>query len=180
MGILDNWPKHAELDTDIDETQKTIDEVVFEYDKINETPIENNVEENEIKRRTPTESENDLVAPYLTYGYDAQISTKTNENGEIEIVPWGEKGSRRPDAINLEENAIVEVKNYTVTNSSGRGNLVRNIKEQTADSIRNYGDGVKITEVIDVKGQDVTVGDMEKLTKKLEEKVPEIDIDYRW
>ncbi len=133
-------------------------------------------------RRTPTESEEDLTAPYVVDGYRTQVSTVTNEDGEIIEVPWGTKGSRRPDAADFDADhvKIVEVKNYDVSSAAGRNNLVRNIRQQTDRSIEDYGDDVEITEVIDIRGQDLTIEDMEKLTKKLEEKVPEVGLDYRW
>jgi hypothetical protein len=58
--------------------------------------------------------------------------------------------------------------------------LVSNIRKQTDKSIAEYGDDVEITEVIDVRGQNVTFEDMEKLTKKIEERIPEVGLDYRW
>lgn len=133
-------------------------------------------------RRTPTESEDDLTAPYVVDGYRTQISTITDENGEITEVPWGTKGSRRPDAADFDSDhvRVVEVKNYDVSSATGRNNLVRNIRQQTDKTLEDYGDDVEITEVIDLRGQDVTIEDMEKLTKKLEDKVPEVGIDYRW
>lgn len=131
-------------------------------------------------RRTPRESEDELVAPYEQQGFRAQYSTKLDENGEVVPAKWGEKGSRRPDAIDTESNTIVEVKNYKTETESGRNNLVNNIRHQTDASLRHYGDDVDIIEVIDVKGHNMTVGDMEDLTEKLEEKCPEIGLDYRW
>ncbi len=115
-------------------------------------------------------------------GFREQVSTITNQNGEISEVPWGTKGSRRADAIDLnsEQVKVVEVKNYDITHSKGRQRLVRNIRQQTNRSLEAYGDSVEITEVIDLYGQELTIADMEKMTKKLEEKVPEIDLDYRW
>lgn len=105
-------------------------------------------------RRTPTESEDDLTAPYVVDGYRTQVSTVTNEDGEIIEVPWGTKGSRRPDAADFDSDhvRIVEVKNYDVTSASGRNNLVRNVRQQTDRSIEDYGDDVEITEVIDIRG----------------------------
>lgn len=133
-------------------------------------------------RRTPKESEDTLTAPYVVDGYRTQVSTVTNDDGEIIEVPWGTKGSRRPDAADFDSDhvKIVEVKNYDVTSAAGKNNLVRNIREQTDRSIEDYGDDVEITEIIDIRGQDVTIADMEKLTKKLEEKTPEVGLDYRW
>ncbi len=133
-----------------------------------------------IKRRTPQESEAELTAPYAVRGYREQFSTKLDENGNVVPAEWGEAGSRRPDAYDLETNTVVEVKNYSVEKSSGKNNLVRNVREQTDASIEHYGENVQTIEVIDLRGHDVTVGDIEKLTEKLEEKCPEIGLDYRW
>lgn len=142
---------------------------------------ENNIpEEMQIEKRTPQESESELTAPYVKQGYKEQYSTKVDEQGNVVQAKWGEAGSRRPDAYDPETNTVVEVKNYSVETSGGRSNLVRNVREQTDASIENFGDDVETIEVIDLKGHDVTVGDIEKLTKRLEEKCPEIGLDYRW
>ncbi len=134
------------------------------------------------QRPTWKQSEDDLLAPYLEHGYRAQISTVTDNDGNIVEVAYGTKGSRRPDAINLDSDHVelIEVKRYDITTPQGKNNLVRNIDKQTGKSLEAYGADVEITEVIDLRGLDVTVGDMETLTEKLEDKVPEIGIDYRW
>ncbi len=133
-----------------------------------------------VEKRTPQESEDDLTAPFVTDGFKTQYSTKLDEYGNVVPAEWGEAGSRRPDAYNPDTNTVVEVKNYSVETSSGKSNLVRNVREQTDASIEHYGEDVKTIEVIDLRGHDVTVGDVEKLTKRLEEKCPEIGLDYRW
>lgn len=132
------------------------------------------------KRRTPHESEEELIAPYVTsMGYKAQYSTILDDEGNVIEVPWGTKGSRRPDGFNTETYNVVEVKNYDVSTCQGKNRLANNIRKQTNASLKQYGD-VEIVNVIDLKGQNVTIEDMEKLTDKLEEKCPEVDLDYRW
>ncbi len=136
--------------------------------------------EEPIEKRTPQESESELTAPYVAFGFKEQYSTKLDEEGNVVPAEWGEAGSRRPDAYAPETNTVVEVKNYSVEKASGRNNLVHNIRKQTDDSIEHYGEDVHTIEVIDLRGHDVSVDDVEKLTKKLEEKCPEIGIDLRW
>lgn len=132
------------------------------------------------RRRTPKESEDELTAPYKKAGYKTQYSTKFDEDGNIVEAKWGEKGSRRPDAYDVENNRVVEVKNYKVETESGRNNLVNNVRRQTDASKRNYGDDVEIVDVIDLRGHNMTVGDMEELTDKIEKKCPEVGLDYRF
>lgn len=80
----------------------------------------------------------------------------------------------------MENNRVVEVKNYKVETESGRNNLVNNVRRQTDASKRNYGDDVEIVDVIDLRGHNMTVGDMEELTDKIEKKCPEVGLDYRF
>lgn len=163
MSVFDRFKPHENCsDLNTSETEKSISEEI------------------QIEKRTPQESESELTAPYATQGYKEQYSTKVDEQGNVVPAQWGEAGSRRPDAYDPETNTVVEVKNYSVETSSGRSNLVRNVREQTDASIEHYGEDVETIEVIDLKGHDVTVGDIEKLTKRLEEKCPEIGLDYRW
>ncbi len=132
------------------------------------------------RRRTPRESEDELVAPYVaSMGYKEQVSTIRNEDGEIVQVAWGTKGSRRPDGFDPETHNIVEVKNYNITTSAGVNRLANNIRKQADASQEQYGD-VEMVFVVDLKGQNATIEDVEKLTSKLEEKCPEADVDYRW
>ncbi len=140
------------------------------------------------KRPTPKESEDDITQPFETLGYKPQISTITDSDGNITEVSYGTKGSRRPDAIKLEydENGeisgvagIVEVKNYDITTPAGQNRLQNNIRKQTDKTIKHYGDDVEITEVVDLRGQPVTVGDMMDMCDKFEEKNPEVNWDYR-
>lgn len=42
------------------------------------------------------------------------------------------------------------------------------MRRQTDASKRNYGDDVEIVDVIDLRGHNMTVGDMEELTDKIE------------
>lgn len=133
-----------------------------------------------VEKRTPQESESELTAPYVARGFKEQYSTKLDGEGNVIPAEWGEAGSRRPDAYDPKSNTVVEVKNYSVEKASGRNNLVHNIRKQTDGSIEQYGEDVNTIEVIDLRGHDVSIDDVDKLTKKLEEKCPEIGIDLRW
>lgn len=162
------------IDKKLDELRKNGAQTVAEEENVAQS-------EKTSERRTPRQSEDELIAPYVTaMNYKPQYSTKLDSNGEVVPSEWGEKGSRRPDGFNVETHDVVEVKNYKVTTPAGQNNLVNNIRKQTDASLHHYGDDIEILNVIDLKGQDVTVGDIEDLTEKLEEKCPEVDLDYRW
>lgn len=149
---------------------------------VSTTPTENTEPVEKTKRPTPKESEDDITEPYRHLGYKPQVSTITNPDGEIVEVAWGTKGSRRPDAINLDDPdhvKILEVKNYDITTAAGQSRLQNNIRKQTDKSIEHYGEDVEITEVMDLRGQPVTVGDMMDMCEKFEEKNSEVNWDYR-
>ncbi len=76
-------------------------------------------------------------------------------DGKITPVPYGTKGSQRPDYYDLTKNKITEVKNYTITTSSGRKNLANNIANQYNDRMSMFL-GVDIEFQVDVVGQDYT------------------------
>lgn len=143
-------------------------------------PVERN------KKPTPKESEDYVTKPLENAGYRPQVSTITDADGNITEVSYGTKGSRRPDAIKLEydENGnitkvagIIEVKNYDIKNLN---QLQNNIRKQTDKTIEHYGKDVEITEVVDLRGQHVTVQDMKNLCEKFEEKNPDVSWDYRY
>ena len=50
----------------------------------------------------------------------------------------------------------IEVKNYNVTNSSGRNSMIRIISNQVNQRIIHLPSGTKQTIIIDIRGQQVT------------------------
>jgi len=69
-------------------------------------------------------------------------------------VPYGTKGSVRPDFVSTNGAASFEVKNYNVaTNQSG---LIKNVSQQAIQRQANLPPGMKQQVVIDIRGQAVT------------------------
>ena len=62
---------------------------------------------------------------------------------------------------------LVEVKNYTVTTSGGRNNLVNNIREQYWQRKSFFGSGTQQTYVIDVFGQNVSSSTLASLENSI-------------
>jgi hypothetical protein len=69
-------------------------------------------------------------------------------------VQHGTKHSSRPDFY-IKGHSI-EVKNYNLTTSSGRSNLVRNVSKQINKRINDLPSGTKQTVIIDVRGQNIS------------------------
>ncbi|WP_412769937.1 hemagglutinin repeat-containing protein, partial [Ralstonia pseudosolanacearum] len=102
---------------------------------------------NTTKRPTPRNSETD-VGSDLGSAYRPQVSYKDGKE-----VPYGTKGSVRPDWCNT-TSCSVEVKNYNIdSNSSG---LIKNVAEQAIQRQANLPAGMDQQVVIDIRGQTVT------------------------
>ena len=73
-------------------------------------------------------------------------------------VSNGKKGSTRPDVYQTagKKSYSFEVKNYKVTTSSGRSNLVNNVSKQARHRAKNLPNGTRQQVVIDVRGQKVS------------------------
>ena len=106
-------------------------------------------------RRTWRASEMRVAEDYPTSsGYKYNKSYKI-VGGEMTTVPHGTAGSQRPDFYNPSTNHIVEVKNYTVTTSTGRKSLANNIAMQY-NSRRTMFPDANIEFIVDVSGQSYT------------------------
>ena len=81
--------------------------------------------------------------------------------GNGEEVPYGTKGSVRPDYY--KDGYSVDIKNYNVESASGRSNLARNIEKQYYQRIENLPEGTKQSVMIDIRGQNVTDADLRAL-----------------
>ncbi|MDF2068559.1 hypothetical protein [Bacillus sp. Cr_A10] len=68
--------------------------------------------------------------------YNAQKSFKDGKE-----VPYGEKGSSRPDLY--QTGHIIEVKNYKITTSSGRSRLVNNVSKQVEKRLSDLPNDTK-------------------------------------
>ncbi|BCN07541.1 hypothetical protein RPSB_46780 (plasmid) [Ralstonia solanacearum] len=111
---------------------------------------------NATKRPTPRQSENDAGAG-LGPDYKPQVSYKDGE-----VVPYGSKGSVRPDWCNG-TTCSIEVKNYNIaTNSSG---LIKNVADQAIQRQANLPAGMEQQIVIDVRGQTMTAQQEDAIVK---------------
>ena len=98
-------------------------------------------------RPSHKQSEKD-VGKDLGAGWKEQVSYKDGKE-----VPYGTKGSTRPDWCNG-STCSIEVKNYNVaTNQSG---LINNVAKQAIDRQANLPSGIKQEIVIDIRGQTIT------------------------
>ncbi|MBL5773164.1 hypothetical protein B5V88_12625 [Heyndrickxia sporothermodurans] len=80
-------------------------------------------------------------------------------------VSHGTKNSSRPDFyINGHS---IEVKNYKVTTSSGRSNLIRNVSKQINKRISDLPYKTKQSVIIDVRGQNVTRDVLRDIKQKI-------------
>lgn len=69
-------------------------------------------------------------------------------------VPYATRGSSRPDLYIT--GSSIEVKNYNVTNRSGRNSLINIVSNQVNQRISDLPGSTKQTIIIDVRGQQVT------------------------
>lgn len=105
--------------------------------------------------------------------YDRQTSFLLNdETGELEEVPYGTKGSQRPDGIFFAEDGITSIredKNY-----GSISNLERNMEKQTADRRELFGDDIDLTYVVAPR---FTVEEAENLQQFCED---DLDVNIEW
>ncbi|WP_307844523.1 hemagglutinin repeat-containing protein [Ralstonia syzygii] len=107
----------------------------------------NSNDSNATKRPTPPQSEKD-VGTGLGSDYRPQVSYKDGQE-----VPYGTKGSVRPDWCNT-TSCSVEVKNYNIANNSS--GLIKNVADQAIQRQANLPAGMEQQVVIDVRGQTIT------------------------
>ncbi|PWI51656.1 hypothetical protein BM613_14285 [Sulfoacidibacillus thermotolerans] len=98
-------------------------------------------------RPTWRQSEQDASSDYP--GYQTQQSFKDGSP-----VSNGTKGSSRPDLYT--DGHSIEVKNYDVTTSQGRNNLINNVAGQVIKRKTDLPEGTRQTVQIDVRGQNVS------------------------
>lgn len=84
----------------------------------------------------------------ISMGYKYNESYIAVADG-LEVVDWGTKGSVRPDFYNKLSGHCVDVKNYTITTSSGRSSLINNVVEQYNNRVSIFPEGTRFEVVID-------------------------------
>ena len=130
--------------------------------------------ENEIKRPTWRQSEKDAAKDFPEYR--EQVSFK-KEDGIVKEVPYGTKGSVRPDLY--KEGHSIDIKNYNISTSSGRSSLKRNINKQYNQRLDNLPEDTLQTVIIDIRGQDVPKKNIEQLADDLRTANPLLDVRFK-
>ncbi|MDF1507808.1 T7SS effector LXG polymorphic toxin [Robertmurraya sp. DFI.2.37] len=100
-------------------------------------------------------------------GYRDQVSYK--EGNE---VSHGTKNSSRPDFY-IDGHSI-EVKNYNVTTSSGRSNLIRNVSKQINKRVSDLPEQTKQSVIIDVRGQNISRDVLRDIKQKINERTNDV------
>ncbi|MBW9317260.1 T7SS effector LXG polymorphic toxin [Bacillus subtilis] len=113
------------------------------------------------KRPSWRQSEKDVGKDYPDYS-----EQKSFINGKE--VPYGKKGSSRPDFY--KDGHSIEVKNYKITTSSGRSRLVNNVSKQVEKRLTDLPGNTKQTIIIDIRGQSVSEEIMDDLYDKIMKK----------
>jgi cell division protein ZapA (FtsZ GTPase activity inhibitor) len=119
-----------------------------------------------VERPSWRQSELDAATDFPDYS--AQKSFKKMPDGTVQEVPYGTKGSVRPDYY--KSGSSVDIKNYDVTTSSGRSNLTRNITKQYQQRLDNLPMETKQSVVIDVRGQNVSDAVLDSLYNNIMQK----------
>ncbi|AOP16108.1 hypothetical protein ETA57_15595 [Bacillus licheniformis] len=113
------------------------------------------------KRPTWRQSEVDVGKDYPDYS-----AQKSFIDGKE--VPYGKKGSSRPDFY--KKGHSIEVKNYKITTPSGRSRLVNNVSKQVEKRLTDLPNNTKQTVIIDIRGQSVSEEIMDDLYDRIMKK----------
>ena len=100
------------------------------------------------------------VGDRLGPGYEPQRSFLGGEP-----VPGNTSGSVRPDWYAPGD--AVEVKNYDVETSAGRGRLVRNVGDQLSERTVHLPEGSAQRVVVDIRGQELSIPDRRVLAERI-------------
>jgi len=105
-------------------------------------------------------SERDIGARLKGGGYRSQVSFKNGAE-----VPYGTKGSVRPEYYR--KGSSIEVKNYNLQTSKGRGSLVNNVSRQAKDRATHLPPGTKQEVYVDIRGQAVSRADLTSVKTRI-------------
>jgi len=120
------------------------------------------------KRPTWRQSELDVSKQLDGQGFGSQKSFKTGADGVSREVPYGTKGSVRPDFYKT--GTSVEVKNYNVETPAGRASLEKNVVRQAIQRSNDLPAGTTQKLVIDVRGQNVSRTQLNDMLSNIETK----------
>ena len=138
---------------------------------IQESPSTPNAPERAVKRPTWRQTELDGVTDYPDH-----LPQQSFLHGEV--VPYGTKGSVRPDFYR--PGSSVDYKNYNISTPSKRNNLVRNIRNQYFRRELELPPNTQQTFVMDIRGQIITDDILDQLYDKIiEQTSPQIIIYFK-
>ena len=100
-------------------------------------------------------------------GYLYNPSYKLDPDGNFTKVNWGDPGSVRPDYYNPQTGHCVDIKNYTVTTTSGKNNLINNVVTQYNTRVNIFPSGTTFEVVIDVRGQSWTQEILDEIVERI-------------
>ena len=153
---------------DLEDEQDTGSSKIVDVDSEKPVWMAENVESSE--RPSPQDSEKKALE---CYGGDAQRSYKNGEE-----VPYGTPGSTRPDIVRETDNGqleAIEVKNYDLKKDSQQ--LVREIARQVLDRVQNMPAGTKQRVCLDVRGQNLSDEEIDKVKMQILEATNEFCSD---
>jgi toxin YqcG len=104
-----------------------------------------------------------LVGPdgVIDSNYRPQVSFRFGEK-------HGGRGSSRPDGYRLDDS--LEVKNYDLSTTKGRYNLVYRLAKQAEAREENLPKGTRQTVFLDLRGQELSQADRDALRARIEAK----------
>ncbi len=82
-------------------------------------------------------------------------------------VPYGTRGSVRPDLVSENLKLTVDVKNYNVATPQGRYNLVQDVIEQVPTRAANLPAGTRQGLILDIRGQTVSEKLLDAMIKRI-------------
>jgi hypothetical protein len=98
----------------------------------------------------------------LAVGFRPQVSFKEGLE-----VPYGTRGSVRPDYYGALDSRSIEIKNYDLSNMAGQSRLVDVITAQAQQRAQHLPGGTLQSVVIDVRGQSVSREELRQLIERI-------------
>ena len=93
-------------------------------------------------------------------------------------MPYGEKGSSRPDLYHTGHS--IKVKNYKITTSSRKSSLVNNVSKQVGKRLSDLPNGTKQSVIIDIRGQNISDEILDELYEKIMNKTNgKVNINFK-
>ena len=141
------------------------------FHAIQESPSLPEMEVSTLERPTWRQTELDGATDYPDY-----LSQQSFLHGEV--VPYGTKGSVRPDFYRI--GSSIDYKNYNISTPSKRNNLVRNIKNQYFRREIELPSNTQQTFVMDIRGQNISDDILNQLYDNIiEQTSPQIIIYFK-